>query len=86
MNRELWLATTCCVMFPTFLMYYLSVQLIDKTNVNNNNLIKVILLEEKISQLEEKIEDLEDFKTSYYQNSFNVNSWDTELLNSSDDD
>ena len=81
MNKEILLTATFC-MFPTFLMYYLSDMMIDRINKNNQNLNKIILLEEKISQLENKIEDLEEFKTSYYQNSFISSSWD----NSSEED
>ena len=68
-------------------MYYLSNIVINRININNINLNKLILLEEKFLQLEKKVEDLEEFKSNYYQNSFaTTNTWDMEMIETSDDE
>ena len=74
MNREFLYVTTFFA-FPTFLMYYLSNLMINKTNNNNKLLNKIVLLEEKFLHLEEKIEDLEEFKTTYYQRNIIDHNW-----------
>jgi len=85
MNKEFLVAGSFLI-FPTCLVYYLSNLVIDKVNSNNINFNRLILLEEKFSQLEKRTEKLEEFKNNYYQNSFIGNNWNRELIESSDEE
>ena len=77
---------------PTIIMYHLTKDLVDilvdKINTRNDLVNKVVILEEKLEQLEAKFDDFNDLKKRIYASALLMNSrrWDDDELSELEDE